>query len=45
MREVTNTTGNFKKKKTHLIWKPVFLEASLNLYKNTYIKSLNEVTL
>lgn len=44
MREVTNTTENFKKK-THLIWKPAVLEASLNLYINTYITSLNEVTL
>lgn len=43
MREVTNTIGNLKK--NHLIWKLAVLEASLNLYINTYIKSLNEVTL
>lgn len=42
---VTNTTGNVKKKKTHLIRKPAVVETSLNLYINTHIKSLNEVTL
>ena len=45
MGGVTNTTGNVKKKKPYLIRKPAVVETSLNVYMNTHIKSLNEVTL